>query len=222
MRHQRRGITHRLHDGSHLFPTCLSLAHASLHFFGNHRERPEKDPKLEHPSLVTHRGLVIVRGSYLGSDGPQSLGMLLGQQPLSKPKIGATDHPDLAIRPGLLDDPVDGIHAIVGIVELWIELALGGKPSPAILKHHHISLLSGSERRAHKRREPARQVFVIGQAHEEHRMLSFLNWSIDISGQVHAVAHRDHHVFFNHNVHRCPPVLKEADPTFYVKFSEKI
>src|SRR5256886_16708834 len=88
MRHQRRGITHRLHDGSHLFPTCLSLAHASLHFFGNHRERPEKDPKLEHPSLVTHRGLVIVRGSYLGSDGPQSLGMLLGQQPLSKPKIG--------------------------------------------------------------------------------------------------------------------------------------
>ena len=70
--------------------------------------------------------------------------MLFRQQPLRESEIRPTHQAYLVTRPGLLDDPVDGINSIAGFIDHRGELALGGKTPPAILKDDHIPLLNGS------------------------------------------------------------------------------
>src|SRR5258706_1687173 len=130
--------------------------------------------------------------------------MLLGEQPLGRPKIGATHHADLTTCPGLLDDPVDRIDSIAGFIDQRGELALGGKPPPAILNDDHISLLHSSYSIDRGLREPAQRLFVIGQAREKHRERPLRVGTVHISGKFHRIAHGDHDVFLNQNAHGCP------------------
>jgi len=203
-----RWITHHLHEGSHLFLTGPSLAQPPLQFLKNHTQGPgERASQIEHATLVTKRRLVKVRGSHHRSKSTQGFWMLFRQQPLRESEVRPTHHAYLVTRPRLLDDPVDRINSIAGFIDRRGERALGGKTPPAILKDDHIPLLHGSESIDRGLCNLSQRLFIIGEAREEDRELSLLNWAIHISGKFDAIARGNHDVFFNQNVHCIPFVF---------------
>src|SRR5262245_10964922 len=109
--------------------------------------------------------------------------------PLHDPPIGATDHADLAVAPGLGGDPVERIVAIGALLMEWIELAFR-RVAPADVLHHHDvsaideSLVAGRDR----------HTLVVWSALEDHWRAQFSRGKEYVGGQAHSVAHRDHHV----------------------------
>src|SRR5947209_12532413 len=128
---------------------------------------------------MTPRGLVIVLGRDDGGHSSQGCWMLLSQEPLGEPEVGASHGADLAAGPGLLGNPGDRIGSVTRLIEDGGELALGGKTSPAVLQNHSIAYLNGSQS-IDGCLDHHRQFLVVGQPREEYRDRVALCGTIDI------------------------------------------
>ena len=95
----------------------------------------------------------------------------------------------------------------------WLELTLGGKSPPRILRNDHVACLNYArtikiefqknafffgERGILERKTP---IFVVRQARHQDGPLPLLRRTIDIGGEFDAIAHRNHYIFFNHHTH---------------------
>src|SRR2546430_14068408 len=140
---------------------------------------------------MTARGLVIVRGRDDGGDSSQGFWMLLSQEPLGEPEVGASNCSDLAAGPGLLGNPGNCIGSVTRLIEDGGELALGGKTSPAVLQNHGIPYLNGSQS-IDGCLDHHRQLLVLGQPLEEYPVRPALCGALDIGGEMDATAPGGH------------------------------
>ena len=62
-----------------------------------------------------------------------------GGLPLDDAAIGAADHADLAVAPGLPGDPIDGVVAVVLLLPERIEHAFGFVTPADVLGHHGVA-----------------------------------------------------------------------------------
>src|SRR5215470_4829927 len=72
--------------------------------------------------------------------GPRML--LIGDDPLSVAKCGATPGGDLAVKPGLLGYPVERFDAILTLAMQRMELPTGFVSASRALDHHGVTTLS--------------------------------------------------------------------------------
>ncbi len=117
--------------------------------------------------------------------------------------VGQPHRADLAVAPGLLDDPGAAIIAVGAVAEIFDELAFRAIAAAAILIDHHIALPDEEMRHlgaalrcrlGHRQFRAADHIAAIGRAFENNRKsagqrLSVLGRPVDVGGQMHAVAH---------------------------------
>ena len=118
--------------------------------------------------------------------------------PLRERKVRLADHADLAVAPGLRGDPVDGVVAVVGLVDDREPLALRLELAAHVLNHADVPLARPVTAMGGHR--GVGLVLAIREADEDGRealyghAVALVRRPVDVGRQAHAVAHRHHHV----------------------------
>ena len=110
-------------------------------------------------------------------------------------RVGGADGGESTVTPGLLHNPRRRVEAVGGIVGHHVPDSFGRVPSSSVLDDADITS-------ARIVRGPARAVFVVGRALEDRGKLAFqpgavARRKVEISRELDAVTHRDHHVFLD-------------------------
>ncbi len=104
---------------------------------------------------------------------------------------------DLAVRPGLLRQPVDRVES-VGLRSEDVVVAFREEVAALVLHDVGVAALDGGQLRAHVGRHAVLdvpEVEVVGRSHPDDRNLAGrVLRAIDVGRQAHAVRHRHHHL----------------------------
>ena len=118
--------------------------------------------------------------------------------PLHDAQVGAAQHADFAIGPGLARDPVKRVAAIGGLLFERPEDALGCVAPAHILDHHGIAALD--ERRVIGRDGGP---LAVGRAHQDGGIAAGRLRPEDICGETHTVPHGHGNVEGGRGLVRC-------------------
>jgi len=112
-----------------------------------------------------------------------------GSFPLHDTHVGAAQHADFPVRPGLPRDPVQRVVAVPRLLRKRIERAFGFVPPAHVLHNHGITVI-------HKKPVIRQQIvaFVIGRAHQDDGKPGGIRRKKNIRGELHAVPHRHSHM----------------------------
>ncbi len=111
--------------------------------------------------------------------------------PLRVAVVGVPPHPDDAVRPLLLDDPVEGVVPVVGLVDEEQRLALGAELPADVLNDHGVA--AGGEVIRDSRHERVFTALVVREPGEHDRSRRHLpRGQVDVGRQPDAVPHPDH------------------------------
>ncbi len=187
--HQRLGVTG-------------ARGHGPLGAGQGHQRRPGLDgvQRQGAPFGVPGRR-VVIRG---GDRGRDRLQVIAGgcARPLDKAQVRRPEGADVAIAPGLLQQPGHGVGTVAGLVDHGGELPAGPERAPAVLVDHGIP---GFDQREDVRDQPigikGDHVLAVREAHQQHRSRP-ASRDPHVRGQPDAVAHRHHDVFFDAEAHR--------------------
>ena len=112
------------------------------------------------------------------------------RRPLGVAVVGVAPHADVAVRPGLLRDPLDRVVAVVDLVHERVHLAPRPELAAHVLGQERVAALGEVAR---DERHPAvAAVLVVGQPHQHRRPRALPVRQVDVGGQLDAVAHRRH------------------------------
>ena len=98
------------------------------------------------PAQLKCASLVVRRFIQVMADNPRDDGLEVGTStygrlPLDVPRIGTSNHTNVAVTPRLLAYPLDGVVAIIELVNPWIENTIGVVAASHILGHVNIAVL---------------------------------------------------------------------------------
>ena len=171
---------------------------------------------LEGAAGVAGPALAVVGGA---GDGRHRLQMgwgVGGELVLVGAEVGLAHDADVAVAPGLLGDPFDGVVAVGAFGEVGGVLALGAEAAAAVLgdegiaeAHPEVGAGVGA---------PARAT-TVGGARQDRGEGAGAGGAVDIGLKTHAIAHRSHDVFVHGHInaehlgHGNPP-LGEAGAAY--------
>src|SRR5206468_3773852 len=129
-------------------------------------------------------------GGHHGEDGDETGGSRLGGPPLVLPEIAAALHRDLARGPRLLGRPLDGIHAVLLVVEEGLPAALRLVASADVLEDVDVAALREVDGGVVGGWEA---LGAVGSPRHEDGVLALSDRTVDVGEERHAVAHADGH-----------------------------
>src|SRR5262249_49157142 len=122
-----------------------------------------------------------------------------GQQILRGAHIRLPDRANLAIRPGQLRCPFDGVVPIVRFVDQWVVMQVTLRSEPAAGVLYHKDIATGNETLSvasdvveftgEALRYVCKACLIVGCPHEQDRETAWSIWPIDIRVQRNAIAH---------------------------------
>ena len=126
--------------------------------------------------------------------------MLRGRMELDPGHVGRPVHADLAVAQQLPCQPDNGVVPVFGIVEEREKCSFRGESTTAILRHPEVPV-SGKE--THQVQPPG--CFVVRRPQQYGRKLRLCKLAvfrrdIQVRGQLHAIAHWNHHVLEHHHI----------------------
>ena len=169
MRVRIGGHAHQAHQRLGVTGAC---GHGPLGAGQGHQRRPRLDrvQRQGAPFGVPGRRIVI-RGGDRGRDRLQVIARGCAR-PLDKAQVRRPEGADVAIAPGLVQQPGHGVSTVAGLVDHGGELPAGPERAPAVLVDHGIP---GFDQREDIRDEPigikGDHVLAVRQAHKQHRSL---------------------------------------------------
>ncbi len=110
------------------------------------------------------------------------------RRPLREAVVAVAPHADIAVRPGLLRDPLDRVVAVGNLVDERDRLALGAEAPAHVLRHEGVA--ARQEMRGQRRHPAVAAVLVVRQAHEHCRERARALGQVHVGREPHAVAHR--------------------------------
>ena len=132
---------------------------------------------------------IIVRSRHHGKNRFEMRIVQQRHAPLRDPKIGAADHADLSVGPGLRGDPIQGVVAVRAFLIQSIEHA-GRAIAPAHILHDHgVAMID-------ERLVAGRKVgtFAVGSPDQNCGKAAAALRVEDVGIQAHIVAHRNAYV----------------------------
>ena len=154
----------------------------------------QREAELERAALIDPALVVVGRGHVWRDrfECGNAVGPRHRRQPLGRADVGAAQHPDRAVRPGLGGAPGDRVLAVLLLGQERAPLALGVEPAAAVLHDHDVA--GFREREPVDRIAGRHPVAVVGRPLEDDRQPLGGVRAVDLGGQRHAVAHRHAHV----------------------------
>ena len=152
---------------------------------------------LEGAAGVARPALAVIGGS---GDGRHRLQMgrgVGGELVLVGAQVGLAEGSDIAVAPGLLGEPLDGVVAVGALVQVGGVVALGAEASAAVLGD--VGVAEGQP-------EVDAGAFAaggppVGGTRQEGGEGAGTGGAVDVALKTDTVAHRDHDVLFDGHVH---------------------
>jgi len=113
--------------------------------------------------------------------------------PLREPEVRVAPHPDDTVRPGLGDDPVERVVAVLDLVDEGQRLALGTELAAHVLGDEHVPAVVEPGREL--RHERVAATLVVGQPYEHRRCPTRSVREVDVRRQTDSVTHGRHGLF---------------------------
>ena len=158
-------------------------ARAPLHRAPSHIDEVERDVELEGAIHVEVAEVVLLAGNR--HQCPQVAAAERRREGLRKAEVGDAERPDGAVAPGLGAEPLVGIVAIFGLVDVRLPGAVGVVPSAAVLHGDGIAALD----KRHRPRQIAVPLIVVDRAEQERRKRAGCVGQVDVGGEQYPVAH---------------------------------
>ena len=164
-----------------------------------HAQNPPQQAQMQRATAA--QTVVVSVGRAVKRDHRHQAGrMLRGRMELGPGHVGRPMHADLAVAQRMLGQPDNRVVPVFGIVEERKERPFRGESAAAILRRREVPVL-GKE--THQFRPPG--CLVVRRPQQHRRKPRFcrpavFRRDIQVRGQLHAIAHRDHHVLEHHDI----------------------
>ena len=187
-----------------------------------HVEGVDEEALLER-TVVSHRAMIIIRRPLSDEHRGEMRRVERRRGALGRRHVRRSHRADLAGRPRLSRGPFDSVVAVGRLAREGVPFALGAAAPAHVLDQNDVAVL-GEESRGHGE---ARGALVVRRALDEHRKAARHGRAaacgmVNIGREPHPVAHREHHVAFDHDLeivrrslaltlcHGPPPLLARA------------
>ena len=157
--------------------------------------------------LLELEGATLADAAVVGAGEPAAVEELAGQRRWSEAAdrrlhmgaVGQSQGADPAVAPGLPGEPVERVLAVLGLVHVLVELALGAVAAPAVLQQHGKAVAGeplGDFRLRQRQLLCCRHVGMVGaravvrRAFQQGRPGPRPGWPVDVGSEVHTIAHR--------------------------------